>query len=234
MAKLYYWVANWNLSRASAATLLGNKVEDMVDCTHSSLPRVRECFGAIKLVGGYITGTPDICWTAHDFASLPHDVVALSIDQSDSDLPLVGNVHKLAKDVEPNAATIERAAQVAAERLRAGDDYTIYTMQSWLGQLEGAVRRQNLPPGEIAAYQWASDSSNPNTLLPGTRHTLRDVNCDLSVLRADYAARLRGVTPPVPKPPVPPKPVGRLPRAVITFDPDDGHWTIGGISAGSE
>lgn len=188
--RLYYWVANWNLARAQAARLLGNDVTDMVDCTHSALPRVRQCLEVIKVIGGYITGTSDIRWTPEDFTSIPDDVTVLSVDQSDLDLPLLSNVKRVVKDVERGASTISQAVHVAKQRITRGDDYIVYVSQGDLSALEGAMRHAGLPHGEIIAYQWASDTSNPHTILPGTRLTLREANCDLSVIRKDVLAQL--------------------------------------------
>lgn len=44
------------------------------------------------------------------------------------------------------------------------------------------------------AVQWASPTSNPRTLVPGTSKTLAELNCDLNVTRAGWFARKR---PPV-------------------------------------
>ena len=36
--------------------------------------------------------------------------------------------------------------------------------------------------GDVYAGQWASPTSNPNTVIPGTNHTLATANVDLNVV----------------------------------------------------
>jgi hypothetical protein len=185
-AHLFYWVANWNLSRAQASLLLGGHVADMVDCTHGSLPNVRPHLGpALHVIAGYITGSPDIAWTAQDFSSLPKNVTALRIDQSNQNLE-ESTIGFIAKDDEPGASTNATAVEVAKERLARGESYTIYTDQANLTALEDTVASAGLPHGQIVAYQWASPSSNPSTPLPGSSATLQQVNADLSVVRTTW------------------------------------------------
>lgn len=184
--RLYYWVANWNLSRAQAARLLGGDVDDMADCIGSSAPNVVKAYPAIKRFGVYITGSGGIAWTAANRELLAgKNVAILEIDQSNSDLPLISHA-KIAKDDEPGASTPEQAVHVAAERLRRGDDYIIYVAQGALDHVENLAAGAGLPHGEIIAYQWASPSSNPNTPLPGTGRTLKEANADLSVVRSGF------------------------------------------------
>lgn len=177
--RLYYWIADWSLSRAHAALLLGGAAVDMVDCTHAALARVHAT--SIRRFAGYVTGSPDIRWTAGDFLSLPHGSAAVRIDQSNSDLPLTASV-KVAKDVEPGASTPHEAIVVARERLLAGDSYTIYCDRSELPAVEQQAAAAGLPPGRIIGFQYASPTSNPDTRLPGTIFTLKEANADLSVV----------------------------------------------------
>lgn len=222
MGNLYYWVANWNLSRAEAVQRLGGPgiTADMVDCTHDALQRVLPSVHshAIERIAGYITGTPDIRWTDIDWAQLPHDVATLRIDQSNLDLPLIASA-KVVKDEEPGASSIDTAVTVARQRLRAGDDFTIYFSQSDLASVEQAVANASLPPGHIVAYQWASPTSNPNTRLPGTIYTLGEANADLSVVLKSWL--------PLPAPPLHPFGVAHYGGSVDLLD---GKWVVTGTT----
>lgn len=192
MGKLYYWVANWNLARAQAARLLGGDVVDVVDCTGGDVDKVHAAFPRIRVFAGYVTGGESVRWTPDEWdliRTLRTDTgeraALIRIDQSNSDLPLVSDVH-YAKDVETGAAAIPTAVTVARERLRAGRDDCIYIEQGDLAELEAAVEAAGLPPGEIVAYQWGSPLHTPATPLPGTSLTIGEANCDLSVARADW------------------------------------------------
>ena len=181
--KLYYWVANWNLSRAEAALRLGNDVWNMVDCTHDHVNTCSQT--TAEVMAGYVTGTPDIRWTPEDWKQAdkqPVPRILIRIDQSNSDLPLIADT-TLTKDIEPGASGNPVAVEVAKQRLHAGDNYMLYVSQANLPALEHAIAAAGLPHGEIVAYQYASPESNPNTLLPGTRLTIKEVNADLSVIK---------------------------------------------------
>lgn len=194
--EVYYWVANWALSRAQAAGRLHGPVADMADCTHDSLAAVRRAYPTIKRFAGYITGTPGIEWTAADFASIPRDSATLHIDQSDQDLE-VPTLVRVVKDVEPGASLPGEAALVAKQRLARGLNYAIYVDESELPAVEEAVAKDGLPAGRIVAYQFASPSSNPHLILPGTNLTLAQANADLSVVLESW---LPLPAPPKPKP----------------------------------
>lgn len=231
MADLYYWVANWGLSRAEAAARLGSDAVDMVDCTHSALPRVRGT--SIRRFGGYVSGSPDIQWTAQDFASLPNGSAVVSIDQSSNPQPLTAVVH-VVEDVESGAESIASAVKIAGERIWAGRDDTVYVEQSLLAAFEQAVAAAGLPKGKVVGYQYASPTTNAGTNLPGTFLTLGEANADLSVVLATWL--------PLPEPAAPrvrqwsaeiqvSVPEGST--GVLRFHGElvlkDGAWTIGGL-----
>lgn len=218
--KLTYWVADWNLTRARAAQLIGKDAADMVDCTHDALAEVRHT--SIKRIAGYVTGTPDIRWTPEDFAVASVGRAVLKIDQSNSNLPLHADIRQVAKDVEGGASNIATAVEVAKERIPFGDDYCIYCDLAILPEVETAMHNAGFQ-GTIIGYQWASPSSNPATILPGTGKTLREANADLSVVNAAWM--------PLPTPPPPPE---KLPRAIVEYDPDDFTWKISNYPWGSE
>lgn len=169
---------------------------DMIDITHSSLDRLPHRLArSIGKIAGYTTGSPDIQWNSRDWNVLPH-IGKVRIDQSDSNFPGNGDV----KDCESGAATIDTAVEWAVRRKEMGKPATIYIQQSGLEECESKCKAAGVSPyywladwnldresaasqlgGRIVAIQWASPSSNPHTLVPGTRLTLAEVNCDLSV-----------------------------------------------------
>lgn len=224
--QLSYWVANWNLSRAQASRLLGGDVVDVVDCTSSSVERVSRAYPAVKRFAAYITGTGGIEWTAEQLLhveQLGPDVELLLIDQS----PRVNadiRVKRVIKDEEPGASSVETAVETWRLRHQAGEDFVIYVDQADLTRTEDAIARAGLPHGTIRGYQWASDSSNPHTPLPGTHEDLRTANADLSVFeRAFFAA-------PAPPPPPPPRPTDELEhaniRVSVVYDRLTDHWAV--------
>jgi hypothetical protein len=185
--RLFYWVANWSLSRAEAALLLKEPVLDMVDCIHANVGQVRPHLhpNGLHVIAGYITGSPDIQWTAEDFNSIPHGIDVLRIDQSNGSNQERA-IRWIAKDEEPGASTAQTAVQVAGERIHAGEDELIYVDQSGLPIVEQLAAHAGLPHGEIIAYQYASPTTNPHTPLPGSSAELAQVNADLSVISRAY------------------------------------------------
>lgn len=178
---LYYWVANWSLSRAQASLLLGGDVADLVDCTGLSFDDVIAT--SIPNMALYVTGNDGIAASASQVDRAKNaGKQLLFIDQSNSPtLDLEADVH-VAKDVETGASTIPAAMTISKTRIDAGKDYIIYCDQAVLDRVEQAAAAYGLPPGEIVAYQYASPTSNPATVLPGTGLTLRQANADLSVI----------------------------------------------------
>lgn len=217
---LYYWVANWNLSRAQAARLLGNEVSNMIDCLHGSVPTVAK--SSATVYAGYITGTPDIRWTADDFREVDRlhpGAIILRIDQSNNDSPEFSDIHFAVKDDEAGASSVSESIRVAHERIMQGDDYVIYCSQAVLTEVEDAASAANLPHGSIIAYQYASPTSNPATLLPGTSITLREANADLSVIETAWLRK----PAPAPKPAPDPRPYA----ALVSFDPATEKLSLG-------
>lgn len=188
--KLFYWVADWNLSRAEAELLLHEPTGLMVDCTNAGLVNVLGSGALVnhdgpRRVAGYVTGTPDIRWTAKDFARVPDTCAVLRIDQSNSDVPALADVRRV-KDIEPGASTEHTAITVARERLHAGRNLIAYIDAADLHAFEELVAAARLPAGKIIAYQYASPSSNPRLTLPGTHVSITEADCDLSVILTSY------------------------------------------------
>jgi len=94
----------------------------MYDATHANVAHIPA--GAQK-VAGYITGTPDVQWTAEDWARFPK-AGHVQIDQGYGAAATSHNdVHVLKViDSEPGAFSAATAAQLVLERVRAGIKYT--------------------------------------------------------------------------------------------------------------
>lgn len=182
----------------------------MVDTIHDAVAHVPT---GIHYVGGYVSGTPDIKWTPEDWARFP-SARHIRIFQGYGDMPDVHGFDAI--DVETGAVTPGEAASIVRTRVMAGIPWThIYGTDSTLATVGEAIRAYgqsiwnghvscwladwNLDESEAAAkvgtrihgmtcvaVQWASPSSNPHTMLPGTQLTLREADCDLSVVDATW------------------------------------------------
>lgn len=158
-------------------------------------------------IAGYITGSDGIIWTTADWARFPG--VKIPIDQSDGEQ--VFPQHKiLIADVESGAKTIQNA--VNQTRLRAAEklDTTIYVSASnyslaqrmiaaagltghawwWVANWGLTIAEASaLVRGRVIGVQCASadDKATAGMRIPGTKLTLAQVNCDLSVISDTWA-----------------------------------------------
>jgi hypothetical protein len=152
-------------------------------------------------VAGYVTGSDGIQWTYADWSRFGLGQV-VRIDQS----PGTGDLQAQVKDVESGAATNEDALSWGLGRSALGFVPCWYTSRANLTPLLNTLDAGGLTSGQlwvadwsldeeeaaaqvaaqsgpfpVKAIQWASPTSNPETLLPGTTMTLAEANCDLSV-----------------------------------------------------
>jgi hypothetical protein len=169
----------------------------MVDAISASVANVPVSTGK---VAGYVTGTPDIQWTAADWARFP-GAGHVRIDQSPDLASWISGAADVA-DIENGAGTQESAVAGALARKKRGWLSFIYVAQGNLSSMKDAVNAAGLSAsvsywvanwdlseaeaaaalsGDIAAIQWASPSSNPQTVVPGGSRTLSEANVDLSV-----------------------------------------------------
>lgn len=98
---------------------------------------------------------------------------------------------------------------------------------SLIGKYDLAVPGHGTVTINVAAVQWASPSSNPHTIVPGSTLTLQQANVDLSETRPDWFSWV----PPVPPPPVTTEPgivvYGNPLRSASVLSHDSGKtWTI--------
>ena len=195
-------------------------IVDMVDAIHASCRNIPT---STKKVGGYVTGSPDIQWTAADWAHFSNSGL-VHINQIPGN-PLLGNV----LDMEAGAWTLATAIPALLARKAAGRQLALYFssgnltavynaldavalhrdvvslwVANWSLSRAQAVSLVGTGRYPIRAVQWASPSSNPGTLLPGTSQTLKSANCDLSVADASWFPVPVPTPPPPPPPPPPP------------------------------
>lgn len=154
-------------------------------------------------VAGYVTGTDgtggttDIKWNSADWARFP-TAGKVRIDQSPT---LSAWESADVFDVETGAATIATAVARAKQREAKGWYTFIYISQGNYSTLTEAVKNAGLKKvqywvanwnldeseaaaqlgGDIVAIQWASPSSNPDTVTPGSSVDLKTSNVDISV-----------------------------------------------------
>ena len=155
----------------------------------------------------YMTGSHDIKWTLSDTRRFPN-CTFIRVDQTASlDVYQAGGA-ELA-DVERGAGTMSefiKAAKVRASKhwpnnlycslsnftpaisavhnagLTGQVNYHIADYDMSMDQAIRFIRTNN----DVMAVQFASPTSNPRTLVPGTAHTLKEVNCDLSIKRGEW------------------------------------------------
>jgi hypothetical protein len=201
-----------------AETLAVVDMLDTIGADYRNIPK------GTQRVAVYITGSGAIPWTSDAIASVERNGarVILRIDQTNSVLVLPGY---LVKDIEPGASKIPTAVDEALKRSEVGLRTCFYVAASDFKAAEAAVNAAGISAfvdywvanwnftreqaiafmqgyPNVMAVQWASPSSNPHTLVPGSTLTLHEANIDLSVTRADWPS-VGSVKPPAPKPKLP-------------------------------
>lgn len=173
-------------------------------------------------VAGYVTGTGGVPWSALEWTRFAKSG-RVRIDQSPGAVdPLGSDVLDVESGASPAAAAVDwLKARIANNRpvgavYGSGDALTaveaafkaggvspanhLYVwLADWnLNEAEATALLGKIMYGmEVAAVQWASPSSNPSTIMPGSAMTLKQANVDLSVT-------LDGFFPPPITPPPPP------------------------------
>jgi hypothetical protein len=179
-------------------------------------------------VGGYISGSGGVQWAPGEWNRFTGKKVR--IYQGVGPVPALLSFDEI--DVEDRAVTPQGAAQIVRMRVDAGITWTqIYGSRDkiratnqeiqklgthyWNGHVTCRLADWNLNEAQATALvntyvegstctsvQWASDSSNPNTLVPGTNVPLK-AGVDLNVVDASWVPSLivHPAPPPVPAPP---------------------------------
>jgi hypothetical protein len=180
----------------------------MIDSIHANVGNIP---ARTPRVAGYVTGTPDIQWTAHDWARFPRSGKA-PIDQS-PELAAYASSDAMIADIEPQAGTVPAYVEACRQRLHARQPLCFYCSQSTVAEVSAALVNAEIPLGncwvwianwnlsqaeadallgttvsgvKVLAVQWASPTSNPRTLVPGSTLTLAEANVDLSVTRPTW------------------------------------------------
>lgn len=179
----------------------------MIDTIHDT---VRHIPTSAPKVAGYVTGTPDIRWADADWARFPTSG-QVRIDQSRdlahfaAGKAHVADIEPRAGGPEAFTSAVEKriklgiawstaygrheALEEVEVALNAREPHGWYYghVNCWLADwnfshAEAESRLGALVHGmSCVAVQWASPTSNPETILPGSTRTLKDANCDLSV-----------------------------------------------------
>jgi hypothetical protein len=161
----------------------------------------------VARVGAYVTGTGDVPWSTLEKNRFTSKQL-VTIDQLPAD---PGDTNAMVCDCEYGAATIKDAVDWCKARIAMKKRPTVYIQASNLTSLVNALVAANIKsadiwlanwnlnlvqatdmvvksggPFPIVAVQWASPSSNPNTIVPGTGMTLKTANIDLSVAVANW------------------------------------------------
>lgn len=207
MTQLSYWVADWNLSEGEAIVRLGADHDYMVDTigatAKTDLSFLRR--SNIRKLGVYVTGGPGIIWTPGEIAAYRlAGFTVVTIDQR-AGPAVLANV----ADVERGAKTPAQAIVEAESLLDFGGEYTIYVSAANLSTVQEAWARTGREAGRIVAWQWASPTSNPDTIV-ADGVTIRQANCDLSVTLTDWH--------PIPPAAPPAPPAVQTERAIVTLN----------------
>jgi hypothetical protein len=198
--------------------------ETMIDAIRTSAHNIPP--GTPK-VAGYVTGSGVVPWTAAEWALFPH-AGHVRIDQSPSlaefargnaavaDIEgMAGTVTAFVPAVHARIAagaqwstiygTDGTIAAVAVELEKSGSHGWYYGhVDCWLADWNlnehqaAALAGTQVHGLTCRAVQWASPSSNPGTLVPGSHLTLAAAGVDLSVAEAAWHAP---ATAPAPAPP---------------------------------
>lgn len=205
----------------------------MCDTIHDNVKEINPN-GPFTHVAGYVSGSSDIIWTASDWNRFPKQI-KIRIEQGyGSKTPDLTSYHVL--DVESGAWTPQEAADEIERRVKAGHVWTtVYGTDStiqqvgalvrakgdaiWIGHVDCWLANWNLNQADAAkivgtevhgmtcrAVQWASPTSNPHTVEPGTTLTLKAANVDLSVVDVKWNPTTAATAVSPVKPPTPPTP----------------------------
>jgi hypothetical protein len=188
-------------------------VAAMVDCTHAAVGSIP---ASTPKIAGYVTGSDGVCWTEADWRKFSGSTVTIDqtpggdtfaaghADVFDVEA-YAGTLAAAEADAHRRQATVTAvkarqaagfystiyisAANLAALKTALAGDPDVrlnqvgFWVANWsLSASEAAAQLGN----EIVAIQWASPTSNPHTLLPGSRLTLAEANADLSVTLASW------------------------------------------------
>ena len=206
----------------------------------------------VPYIGGYVSGLGSVPWTNAEWNRFSGRKIRNY--QGAGLYPGVSGYDEL--DVEFQALTPDSATAEVKKRVDAGiqwttlygsRDYILATTDKikalgnnyWNGHVNVRLADWSLNLAQataligtgiggatIVGVQWASDSSNPNTVIPGTSLSLSAVGADLSVVNANWIPS-GGFEPPVPAPVPVPSPGPTVPTIrQVTVDYTDGSQKV--------
>jgi hypothetical protein len=192
----------------------------MIDCTGANLSGLLSALGSNypDTIASYVTGTDGIAATAAQFADLSGKVGVFRYDQSPS-LSAFADGGADGADIENGAGTVVAAVEAAKAREARGWYSWFYISNADLAAAREAVAGASLQKiqfgvanwdlnqaeakaflaanPDVAYVQWASPSSNPSTICPGTSRTLAQLNVDLNVTLPGWFVKVSNTVPPV-------------------------------------
>lgn len=193
----------------------------MIDVTGEALNNLLAALGSNnpQTIASYVTGSGGIAATPEQFAVLAKRTGVFRYDQSPALAEFAaGNAD--GADIESGAGTVVNAVDGAKSREARGWYSWFYLSHDNLADARNAVAGSSLrrvrfivadwsmsqaqaeaflaasENADCDAVQWASPSSNPRTICPGTSQTLAQLNCDLNVTRAGWFVKASNPPPP--------------------------------------
>lgn len=186
----HIWIADWALSEDEAKAKITGDTVTMVDTIHTDVEHIPQ---STQKVAGYVTGSAEIIWIDPDwnrFANVQTGKVRINQAGSNGYL---GDV----LDIESGAWSIDNAAEALSVRAKDPNrDCAAYVDEADYDALITALKGKGFTSFPTVAVQWASPSSNPTTILPGSSLTLSEANCDLSVALATWFGPSEAPPPP--------------------------------------
>lgn len=191
----------------------------MIDATSSAIPGLLAALGSNnpQTYATYVTGSADIRATPAQLSELTGRAGLFTYDQS-PDLQLFAEGQSDAADIEPGAGTVVAAVAAAIRREVKGWFSWFYLSESNLANARTAASDGHLAKvrfivadwsfsqaeaetflnanPDVDGVQWASPTSNPNTICPGTTRTLAQLNVDLNLVRAGWFTKQAATNPP--------------------------------------
>lgn len=193
----------------------------MIDSTGESLPGLLAALGSNSpdTFATYVTGSGIVPATSSDLSELAARAGLFTYDQT-PELETFGVGGADGADIEAQAGTfvnvvtqtvkreargwyswwyfssdsLDQARQLATSN---GFKRVQYIVANWaLSQSEAVAFME--ANSDVSAVQWASPSSNPNTICPGTNRTLGELGVDLNVTRPGWFVKSTVTTAPAP------------------------------------
>jgi hypothetical protein len=195
----------------------------MIDATGGSIDPLLAALGSNNpdTFATYVTGSDDVPATIPELADLATRAGLFKYDQSPA-LESFGRGLADGADIEANAGLFDNAVIQTGIRERRGwyswwyfsasnlDHARQLSEENKFRRLRFIVANWALSQSQAEAFittntdvdavQWASPSSNPHTVCPGTNRSLGELNIDLNVTRPAWFIKPVTVPVPVPKP----------------------------------